>query len=122
LNGGNDMQEYPDMARLKTLATAFLRQSHADAVLRVQRAFANIVPATELDWRAQNDIFHFITAQLYDSQGRTAKLVGPAADEAVAAVVALFDALSADEAGFETYILQNGVTKVSTPAPKSTGF
>ena len=122
LNGGNDMQEYPDMSRLKTLATAFLRQHHADAVQRVQNAFANIVPASELDWRAQSDIFHFITAQLYDAQGRQARLVGPAADEAVAAVVGLFDTLDADSAAFEAYIVANGITKANTPAPKSTGF
>ncbi|MGE5183659.1 MAG: hypothetical protein ACM31C_16420 [Acidobacteriota bacterium] len=122
LNGGNDMQEYPDMSRLKTLATSFLRQYHTDAVQRVQNAFANIVPASELDWRAQSDIFHFITAQLYDSQGRTSKLVGAQADDAIEAVVGLLDTLNADRANFETYILQNGVTQSNMPAPRSTGF
>jgi hypothetical protein len=122
LNGGNDMQEYPDMARLKQLATSFLAAKHPDVILAVHNAFANIVPANELDFRAQNDIFHFITAELYDSQGRTAKLVGAQADDAVAAVGLLFDTLNSDSAGFQAYILANGVTQSNVAAPKSTGF
>jgi hypothetical protein len=88
----------------------------------VQNAFANVVPLAQADWRAQNDIFHYITSQFYDSQGRTANLVGTAADNAVDAVGNLFDVLAADHANFEAYILANGVTKSATPAPKSTGF
>jgi hypothetical protein len=122
LNGGNDMQEYPDMARLKTLATDFLKRNHADVVANVQTAFANIVPLAQADFRAQNDIFHYITSQFYDSQGRTAKLKGAAADAAIAAVAAVFDTLQSDSANFEAFILQNGVTKANDPAPKSTGF
>ncbi len=122
LNGGNDMQEYPDMSQLKILATNFLRANHPDVVSAVEQAFANIVPKNELDWRAQQDIFHYITAELYDSQGRTAMLTGAAADNAVSAVVHLFDTLNSDSASFEAYILQNGITKSNVAAPKSTGF
>src|SRR3569623_581192 len=75
LNGGNDMQEYPDMATLKQHATQILTQKHGDAVAAVKYAFAGVVPASELDWRAQNDIFHFIGQQLYDDQGRQAALI-----------------------------------------------
>jgi len=71
------MQEYPDMARLKTLATDFLKRSHPDVVTAVNNAFAQIVPLSQADSRSQADIFHFITSQFYDSQGRTAKLKGP---------------------------------------------
>jgi hypothetical protein len=122
LNGGNDMQEYPDMSQLKVLATNFLRANHTDVVSAVEAAFANVVPMNELDWRAQQDIFHFITAELYDSQGRTANLQGAAATTAVNAVVALFDTLYADSANFEAFLLQSGFVKSNVPAPKSTGF
>jgi hypothetical protein len=122
LNGGNDMQEYPDMARLKTLATSFLRAKHPAQVAAVEAAFSTIVPKAQLDYRAQQDIFHLITAELYDDQGRTAKLTGATADTAIAAVAALFDTLTSDAAGFEAYLLANGITKSATPAPKSTGF
>ena len=83
LNGGNDMQEYPDMATLKQLATQFLTEQHPDLVQATKEAFASVVPADELDWRAQSDIFHFIGQQLYDNQGRQAALTGAAADRAV---------------------------------------
>jgi len=122
LNGGNDMQEYPDMATLKQLATQFLTEKHGDAVAAVKNAFAGVVPASELDWRAQNDIFHFIGQQLYDDQGRQAALTGIAADRAVAAVTAMLDLLRTDSANFEAYIVAHGYTKANTPAPKSTGF
>jgi hypothetical protein len=122
LNGGNDMQEYQDMATLKQLATSFLNEKHPDLVANVKDAFANIVPPSELDWRAQNDIFHFIGQQLYDSSDRQAALTGAAADRAVDAVTALLDGLRSDSAGFEAYILARGYTKSSSPAPKSTGF
>jgi len=88
LNGGNDMQEYPDMARLKTLATDFLRANHPVQVAAVEAAFGKIVPMAELDFRAQSDIFHYITAELYDAQGRTANLTGAAAGVAVDAALA----------------------------------
>jgi hypothetical protein len=110
------------MATLKQLATSFLNEKHPDLVANVKDAFANIVPANELDWRAQNDIFHFIGQQLYDNSGRQAALTGAAADRAVDAVTALLDGLRSDSAGFEAYILSRGYTKSSTPAPKSTGF
>jgi len=122
LNGGNDMQEYPDMARLKQLATAFLNAKHPDAVVAVKNAFANVVPFAQADFRAQSDIFHYITEQFYDDQGRTKNLTGAAADQAVTAVGNLFDVLNSDSAGFEAYILTQGVTKSNTAAPKSTGF
>jgi hypothetical protein len=122
LNGGNDMQEYPDMARLKQLATSFLSEKHADLVANVKSAFGSIVPANELDWRAQSDIFHFIGQQLYDSQNRQAALTGAAADRAVSATLALLDVLRTDSASFEAYILAHGITKANDPAPKSTGF
>jgi hypothetical protein len=122
LNHGNDMQEYPDMAQLKTLATQYLREQHPDAVAAVETAFAGVVPKNEADWRAQNDIFHFITSQLYDNQGRTASLKGAIADRAIESTVALIDRLEKNAPAFEAYILAHGITKSSTPAPKSTGF
>src|SRR5690242_19064671 len=61
LNGGNDMQEYPDMARLKQLATAFLLRDHPELVQAVYDAFAGVVPKDQADYRAQSDIFHYIT-------------------------------------------------------------
>jgi len=122
LNSGNDMREYPDMARLKQLATAFLNAKHPDAVVAVKNAFANVVPFAQADFRAQSDIFHYITEQFYDDQGRTKNLTGAAADQAVTAVGNLFDVLNSDSAGFEAYILTQGVTKSNTAAPKSTGF
>jgi hypothetical protein len=122
LNGGNDMQEYPDMASLKTLATAFLRQAHPDAIAAVEAAFAGVVPKNQLDFRAQQDVFHYITAQLYDSQGRTANLKGASADAAVTSVVRLLDTLNQDSAAFEAYVLAHGKTKSNVAAPKSTGF
>ncbi len=122
LNGGNDMQEYQDMATLKQLATSFLAEKHPESIAAVKAAFANVVPANEIDWRAQNDIFHFIGQQLYDDQGRQAALTGAAADQAVSSVTALLDTLRSDSAGFEAYILAHGYTKANDPAPKSTGF
>jgi hypothetical protein len=122
LNNGNDMQEYPDMARLKQLATSFLNEQHADAVAAVETAFAGIVPLNEADWRAQSDLFHFIDSQLYDAKGRTANLKGAVADRAIGSVTALIDRLISNAPAFEAYILAHGVTKSATPAPKSTGF
>lgn len=122
LNGGNDMQEYPDMARLKQLASQFLTEQHPDLVANVKAAFADVVPASEISWRAQSDIFHLIGQNLYDDQNRQAVLTGQAADRAVVAVTALFDALHTDSAAFEAYILAHGITKANDPAPKSTGF
>jgi hypothetical protein len=122
LNHGNDMLEYGDMARLKTLATGYLRASHPVEVRAVEDAFAGIVPAAELDIRARTDIFHFITAQLYDTAGRTANLRGPAADKAVLAVSNLLAVLRANQPAFEAYVLSQGIVKSSVPAPKSTGF
>ncbi len=122
LNGGNDMQEYEDMSRLKVLATSYLRQAHPDKVAAVEAAFAGIVPAAELDSRDQADLFRFITAQLYDTQGRTLKLTGAKADAAIDAVTALLATLAQDSAAFEAYVLANGVTKSNVAAPKSTGF
>jgi hypothetical protein len=122
LNNGNDMQEYGDMARLKTLATDYLRENHPELVTAVQDAFVGIVPQSSLDFRARTDIFHFICAQLYDTQGRTANLRGAQADRAIAAVTALFATLTAESAGFETYVLAHGITKSNVAAPKATGF
>jgi hypothetical protein len=122
LNGGNDMQEYPDMSALKIQATNFLRSAHPQQVAAVEAAFAGVVPKAQLDSRAQQDIFHFITAELYDSQGRTSNLKGAAADAAINAVVALFDVLNQDSAAFEAIVLAHGVTKSNIAAPKSTGF
>lgn len=122
LNHGNDMQEYPDMANLKRLATQYLREKRASHVAAVEAAFANVVPPAELGSNAKADIFHFITAQLYDSKGRTANLKGPAADVAIEAVSALFEVLRQDSAALESFILSKGYTKSQEPAPKSTGF
>lgn len=121
LNGGNDMREFPDMAKLKKLATKWLREDHADLVAEVEAAFAGIVTAAD-EPRAKDDIFHFITAQHYDAQGRQARLTGAAADRAIAAVVALVDAMQRDSGKLEAFILSQGVTKSNKAAPKSTGF
>ena len=122
LNSGNDLQEYPDMARLKRLASDYLKAKHPELVTAVETAFATVVPKTEVDARATADIFHYICAELYDEDGRTATLIGAKADAAVRAVTALFAALETEHAAFEAYILAHGITKSSTPAPKSTGF
>lgn len=122
LNSGNDLQEYPDMARLKTLASDFLKEKHPDLITAVETAFAGVMPKAEADSRAKADIFHFICAELYDAKGRTASLTGTKADTAVRTVTALFQALETDKAAFEAYILAHGVTRSSTPAPRSTGF
>ena len=122
LNSGNDMQEYADMARLKQLTSQFLTQRHPAKVSAVKAAFTGIVPDTSLDSRARNDIFHYICAQLYDTQGRSKNLRGAQADQAIAAVEDLFATLRSDRAALEAFILANGITKSSEPAPKSTGF
>jgi hypothetical protein len=44
------------------------------------------------------------------------------ADRAVAAVVKLMDVIARDNAALEAYLLTQGITKSSTPAPKATGF
>jgi hypothetical protein len=122
LNGGNDMQEYADMASLKQSATSWLRAAHPQEMAAVEAAFANVVPKSELDARAQVDVFHFVTAQLYDASGRTANLKGASANAAIDAVVALFDVMKRDSAAFEAYLLSHGYTKSNAAAPKSTGF
>jgi hypothetical protein len=120
LNGGNDMQEYPDMAQLKTLTSAWLRAKHADKIAAVEKAFAAVAPKAALDYRAQGDVFHYITSELYNAN--VGVLTGAAADTASAAVADLFDTMSSDAAGLEAYLLANGITKSNTPAAKSTGF
>lgn len=122
LNNGNDMQEFGDMAKLKKLTTDYLRQEHAALVTEVERAFAEVIPTAELDGRAKADIFHYITAHLYDVKGRQSVLVGAKADRAIAAVTALVEAMVADSAKLEAFILTKGVTKSNRPAPKATGF
>jgi hypothetical protein len=123
LNHGNDMLEYGDMSRLKTLTTSYLRERHPELITAVESAFSGIVPSYELDSRARVDVFHFICAQLYDSRGRTAVLKNQAqAQRAVTAVVALFDTLNAESAQLETYLLAHGLVKSNVAAPISTGF
>jgi hypothetical protein len=120
LNGGNDMQEYPDMARLKTLTSAWLRAKHADKIAAVEKAFGVVAAKAGLDYRAQTDVFHYISAELYHAN--VGALTGASADAASAAVADLFDTLNSDAAGLEAYLLANGITKSNTPATKSTGF
>ncbi|CAN5903739.1 hypothetical protein BH11MYX3_BH11MYX3_21440 [soil metagenome] len=122
LNNGNDMQEYGDMSRLKLLATNYLKAKHPELIAAVKDAFVGIVPETSLDQRARTDIFHFVAAQLYDTAGRSKNLKGLQADRAVTAVTALIATLEAESTQFETYLLAQGLTKSSVPAPKSTGF
>lgn len=122
LNGGNDMQEYGDMAAQKQLATQYLRAQHPQAIAAVEAAFANVVPKAQLDSRAQNDVFHYVCGELYDSQGRTKNLTGASATAAVEAVVNLFAILAQESAAFEAFILSHGYTKSNDPAPKSTGY
>jgi hypothetical protein len=120
LNGGNDMQEYPDMSALKIQATNYLRQTHPALIAAVETAFANVAPKSQLDFRAQADVFHYITAELYDA--RVTNLTPATSAAAVNAVVALFDTLNSESVAFEAYILEHGVTKSNDPAPRSTGF
>ncbi len=122
LNKGKDMQEYPDMAALKQLATGYLLERHAAEVDDVVQAFAGVVPASDLDDRARYDVFHFIAAELYDTAGRTANLTPSAANAATAAVGRLFEILDQESAALEAYILDNGVTKSSERAPKANAF
>jgi hypothetical protein len=121
LNNGNDMQEYPDMASLKQLATSYLLSTHPDLIAAVKSQLS-WMPANEVDYRAANDIFHYVGSELYDGQARFAGLNGAKADAVAASVVKLFDTLDAESAQFEAYILAHGYTKSSTPAPKSQGF
>jgi hypothetical protein len=121
LNNGNDMQEYPDMASLKQLATSYLLSTHPDLIAAVKSQLS-WMPANEVDYRAANDIFHYIGSELYDGQARFAGLTGTKADAVAASVVKLFDTLDAESTQFEAYILAHGYTKSSTPAPKSQGF
>lgn len=121
LNGGNDMREFGDMARLKKLTTQWLRQAHPQVIAEVEAALAGGVTVTE-EPRAKEDVFHFITAQHYDAKGRQARFAGAAADRAIAAVVALFDVIQRDSAKLEAFILSQGITKSRTPAPRATGF
>jgi hypothetical protein len=120
LNQGADMQEFPDMANLKVLATNYLTQAHPTLVQAVHTAFANVVPQAELTTLAQQDIFHFICQNLYDTQERMGCLTGAAATAAITAVENLLAALRADSAPFQAYILANGYTQSNTPAPKAT--
>ncbi len=122
LNNGNDMQEYSDMSRLKVLATNYLKAKHPELITAVKDAFVGIVPETALDSRARTDIFHYVAAQLYDTAGRSKNLRGVQADRAIAVVSALVTTLAAEAPQFETYILAQGYTKSTVPAPKSAGF
>ncbi len=120
LNNGNDMQEYQDMSKLKVLATSYLRAQHAQLVKNVEAAFAKAVPMTQMLSGDKADIFRFITVQMYSPLINN--LSTAERDAAINAVVALTDALAANSAAFEAYILANGVTKSNVAAPKSTGF
>ena len=105
------------------LATAYLASKHPELSPPSKDAFAAIVPEGELDYRAQNDIFHFVCAQLYDAKGRTANLMGASADAAVTSVTALLDALSArTRRASRRTSSRTGSRRATTPAPKSTGF
>lgn len=120
LNGGNDMQEYTDMAKLKTLTTKWLRQAHPAVVAEVEAAFAGVISIADADTRAKNDIFHYITGQFYTD--KSAALRGAAADRAVTAVTKLIETITRDSAALETFLLSQGITKSNQPAPKATGF
>ncbi|MBM4778133.1 MAG: hypothetical protein GQE15_10580 [Archangiaceae bacterium] len=123
LNNGNDMQEYADMARLKQLTSQFLKERHPALVAELEASFAGVVPYSELDSRARNDVFHYICAQLYDSRYRTAVLKDQAkAARVINAVAAIFDTLQSQSTQLEAYLLSKGLTKSNVAAPKSTGF
>jgi hypothetical protein len=110
------------MARLKRLATSYLVATHPEQIAAVKAAFTGIVPETQLDARAKVDIFHYVSAQLYDTAGRSKNLRGEQATRAVDSVLALLATLSAESTQFEAYVLSQGVTKSNVPAPKSSGF
>lgn len=118
LNDGKDMQEYRDMAYLEYLAGSYLLSAHPSAVHAVTDAFAGVVPYAELDERGKRDVFHFVLAQLFDTQGRAKNLTADAARRATNGMGVLFDLLRQESAQLETYILQNGFTKSSEHAPK----
>jgi hypothetical protein len=122
LNSGNDLQEYEDMAKLKQLASDYLKDKHPELITAVETAFSTVMPKAEADGRAKADIFHYVCAELYDAKDRTRTLTGAKADAAVRAVTALFTALETEHAAVEAYILAHGITKSTAPAPKSTGF
>ena len=122
LNGGNDMQEFPDIAELKGKATAWLRSAHPAVVAEVEAAFAGVVPVADLPSQTEGDIFHFICAQLYDSEDRSEGITATQARRINAAVAALFTALRDDSAAFEAYLLGNGLTASNQPAERATGF
>lgn len=123
LNHGNDMQEYSDMARLKTLTSQYLRARHPELVAALEASFAGVVPYSELDYRARNDVFHYVCAQLYDSKGRTAVLRDQArANAVVDAVVAILDTLNAESTQLEAYLLSQGLSASNVPAETSTGY
>jgi hypothetical protein len=122
LNSGNDLQEYQDMTKLKKLATDYLRASHAAVVTEVEASLKDIVPADELDSRAKSDVFHLICANMYDREGRMEGLTATKAERINRAVGNLVKTLGDNAAGFEAYILSQGITKSSEPAPKATGF
>lgn len=122
LNHGNDMQEYADMSRLKTLATAYLRAKHPELTAAVDAAFSKVVPLAELDAWAKADLFHFVCAALYDNRGRTSVLSGANATAAIDSVVALFEVLQAESPQFEAWLLTQGLLKSNVPAPVSDGF
>ncbi|MCK6533723.1 MAG: hypothetical protein L6Q84_12205 [Polyangiaceae bacterium] len=122
LNNGNDMQEYPDLAKLKQLATKYLTAKHPTVVAAVKAAYKNVVPESQLNYNAKNDVFHWITSQLYGTNEQLDALKGAAADPAIESVVKLIQTLEDNSADFEAYILTQGITKSNEPAPISTGF
>ena len=107
---------------IKQLASRFLTEKHPAEVAAVKAAFVGIVPYSALDSRARVDLFHYISAQLYDTQGRSKNLRGAQADQAITAVSNLLAVLRSDSAAFEAFILANGITKSNVAAPVSTGF
>ena len=122
LNNGNDMSEYPDMSLLKTNATAYLRETHPDLVTEVELSFEGLIPKEQVNPWGSDDIFTFISTQLFDAEGRTAILTGARAERVINATLALIETLKAESDQFEAWLLANGFTKSNAPAPKSTGF
>ena len=121
LNNGNDMQEYSDMAQLKTLTTPYLRLKHPELIAAVESAFA----------RRADDRARLAGAQTTSStsSARSSTTQGPPGRAqgrrgrpgGRSSVVALFDTLNAESAQLEAYLLARDL-KSNVAAPKSTGF
>ncbi len=120
--GGDDLQERGGMTELKQLTTEWLREDHFDKVLRVEDAFAVILPVDDLSepGRARSDIFHLMSDYFYEPA--MAALTQTQATEIVRAASALLEAVSTGSKDLEAFLLDRGVVKNGDWAPRASGF